>query len=118
MTEASSTIAKNHRGGVIAHALTAVAAHMVEHSLPAPLDIDLPARFGFDGLTITVVSHQAEAWTRTGFIVDSFDDSKNIGTTCYRQVMATGRLIDTGVRVRIRYAASAVAQSVISAVPA
>jgi hypothetical protein len=101
-----TTTVRTHSGAVVAHALAAVAAHMLEHELPAPDEINLPTRYvgDFDGLTISVQPADAFAWINTGFDCDVFDDGRARSMPPhYRIAKADGRLTDSGVRVRIQY---------------
>lgn len=98
---------RQHPGAVIAHALAALAGHMLEHGLPSPASIEPPARLrdDYDGLTVTVRAADAEAWLE-GCARISAAKTRLIGDTGYQLVTADCLLDDTGVRVRIQYATS------------
>lgn len=81
--------------GVIAHAMRAVAAHLFDHHLPAPLSIQVTQER--DAILVQVDSSQSsiEAWTQSLHIDQASEHQRGH----VRYVTRHGRLPDSGVRV-------------------
>lgn len=104
MTETSTTnTTPAHPAGAVAHALQALTGHWIARRLPRPETIDLPNGREFDGLIVTVISTQADAWTGGDFVIDERHEDAPFYGSAFHWCRVDGRLPDTGVRVRIQW---------------
>jgi hypothetical protein len=83
--------------GVVAHALAALGAHIGEHELANPGQIEVAS----DAVVINVAGSDARSW-RQSIVVDTISrDGVPGGAVEY--VVLDGRLPASGVRVRVEY---------------
>lgn len=102
----STTSAKRVRDNVAATtpiAMYAVAQHMLDRGLPAPISITAPSPCidGTTSIQVGVFSHQVDAWVES-IDLDSETVSSTESLTSHERVAYDGRLPDTGVRVTVR----------------
>lgn len=88
---------KQPEPGVVAHALAALGAHIGEHQLPNPGQIEVTA----DRVVINVPGSDARAW-RSSITVDTISRDGEPGSTV-EYVVLNGRLPASGVRVQVEY---------------
>lgn len=83
-------------------AMYAVAQHMLDRGLPAPLSITAPSPCtdGTASIQVGVFSHQVDTWVES--IDLDAETTSPITLQGYEQVAYDGRLPDTGVRVTVR----------------
>lgn len=83
--------------GVVAHALTALGAHIGAHQLPNPSDITVKA----DRVVLSLAGRDAAVWRRS-VLADSVKRDGMPGSAI-AYVVLTGRLPDSGVRVQLEW---------------
>lgn len=82
----------------------AVAQHMIDHRLPAPMSITGPTQCtGENAILVGVFSHQVDAWVET-IEIDVTTVTPTLNVTGYERVAYDGRLPDTGIRISVRCA--------------
>lgn len=86
--------------GIVTHALRALAEHIDERHLTAPVAIDVRP----DYLNVRIPSRGAEAWTATLADGDGLDCFTATDVVYWH---TTGLLPDSGVRVRLDWARAA-----------
>jgi hypothetical protein len=84
-------------------AMYAVAQHMLDRGLPAPLSITSPSPCtdGTASIQVGVFAHQVDAWAAS-IDVDTETVTPTDTVTGYERVAYDGRLPDNGIRITVR----------------
>lgn len=84
-------------------ALLALATHMLDHHLPAPVDLRLPA--GGDRCLVVFFADSADGYDWIDAAVFAQDDHSVVASVNgeFEHVRYDGRLPDSGVRVRVQW---------------
>lgn len=90
--------ARLHDSEIVGHAYAALGHHIAEHRLPAPFDVRVSA----DAIEVSIPGRAAAAWMLS-VAVDRADYADD-GATGYSRALVEGRLLGSGLRVRLRWA--------------